>query len=164
MSEASAKDTENAVLPNPEAASPATSPVVDEEKSHKLNSTSRGERSPSSRLPESLPVFGADGTVLEPEGKALESAKAPQELAVIHDPHQYGEKDTPPIVDEKGSTETEATQIRQDGGDTGGETTEESGEEDGTVYPGGGQLALLTFGLCIATFTMALDNTIIGNS
>ena len=164
MSEASAKDTENAVLPNPEAASPATSPVVDEEKSHKLNSTSRSERSPSSRLPEPLPVFGADGTVLEPEGKALESAKAPQEPAVIHDPHQYGEKDTP-IVDEKGSTETEATQIRQDGGDTGGETTEESGEEeDDTVYPGGGQLALLTFGLCIATFTMALDNTIIGNS
>lgn len=30
------------------------------------------------------------------------------------------------------------------------------------IYPGGLQLALLTFGLCMATFTVALDNTIIG--
>ena len=65
--------------------------------------------------------------MIEPEGKALESAKTLQKLSIIHHPHQYGEKNTP-IVEEKASTETEATQIRQDGGDTGGETSEESGD------------------------------------
>lgn len=35
-------------------------------------------------------------------------------------------------------------------------------KEDETVYPGGAALAVLTFGLCMATFVVALDNTIIG--
>lgn len=40
---------------------------------------------------------------------------------------------------------------------------EEKEKEDETVYPGGAALAVLTFGLCMATFVVALDNTIIGN-
>ena len=39
---------------------------------------------------------------------------------------------------------------------------EEKEEEDDNVYPGGAALAILTFGLCMATFVVALDNTIIG--
>ena len=35
-------------------------------------------------------------------------------------------------------------------------------KEDETIYPGGAALSLLTFGLCMATFVIALDNTIIG--
>ncbi|TVY88550.1 Efflux pump, partial [Lachnellula willkommii] len=44
----------------------------------------------------------------------------------------------------------------------------ESGEEgesgDDIVYPGGLQLGLLTFGLCVATFVVALDNTILATA
>lgn len=36
-----------------------------------------------------------------------------------------------------------------------------SEEEETPEYPSGLKLALLTFGLCMATFTVALDNTII---
>ena len=42
------------------------------------------------------------------------------------------------------------------------EEEEEEEEEDDTIYPGGAALAILTFGLCMATFVVALDNTIIG--
>jgi len=39
------------------------------------------------------------------------------------------------------------------------------GEEDNTMfYPGGFQLGILTFGLCMATFVVALDNTIIATA
>jgi len=34
--------------------------------------------------------------------------------------------------------------------------------EDESKYPGGFALGILTFGLCMATFVVALDNTIIG--
>lgn len=43
------------------------------------------------------------------------------------------------------------------------ENIDEEEKEDETVYPGGAALAVLTFGLCMATFVVALDNTIIGN-
>ena len=44
------------------------------------------------------------------------------------------------------------------------ETVEEDGQEkeDETKYPSGVALALLTLGLCMSTFVVALDNTIIG--
>ena len=38
----------------------------------------------------------------------------------------------------------------------------EEEEQDDREYPGGFTLATLTFGLCLATFVIALDNTIIG--
>ena len=46
------------------------------------------------------------------------------------------------------------------------DTVEEEGQEkeDETKYPGGVALALLTLGLCMSTFVVALDNTIIGKS
>ena len=37
-------------------------------------------------------------------------------------------------------------------------------EEDESQYPGGYSLAILTFGLCMATFVVALDNTIIATA
>lgn len=40
----------------------------------------------------------------------------------------------------------------------------QSNEEHPPVYPGGTQLALLTFGLCMATLVVALDNTIIATA
>lgn len=37
-------------------------------------------------------------------------------------------------------------------------------QNDDSKYPGGGALAILTFGLCMATFVVALDNTIIATA
>lgn len=37
-------------------------------------------------------------------------------------------------------------------------------QNDDSKYPGGGALAVLTFGLCMATFVVALDNTIIATA
>lgn len=58
---------------------------------------------------------------------------------------------------EKGSPGTEAPTAR-DGpqGETNGEDTDPSEEEDEVVYPGGLQLALLTFGLCMATLSVGM--------
>ncbi|KAI4128955.1 MAG: hypothetical protein LQ347_003961 [Umbilicaria vellea] len=44
------------------------------------------------------------------------------------------------------------------------ENIDEEEKEDETVYPGGAALAVLTFGLCMATFVVALDNTIIATA
>jgi hypothetical protein len=59
--------------------------------------------------------------------------------------------------DEKGTAaseihtipETEVEKLKAEGDD-----------DDEKNYPGGTQLALLTFGLCMATFVVALDNTV----
>lgn len=40
----------------------------------------------------------------------------------------------------------------------------EAGEDDESKYPKALPLAILTFGLCLSTFVVALDNTIIGTS
>lgn len=42
------------------------------------------------------------------------------------------------------------------------DTAEGEEAEDESKYPGGVALTLLTFGLCLALFVVALDNTIIG--
>jgi hypothetical protein len=65
------------------------------------------------------------------------------------------------VIDEKGVSDTDAPPVRD------GQTTEpnaENAEEEEINYPGGLQLSLLTFGLCMATFTVALDNTIIATA
>lgn len=41
-------------------------------------------------------------------------------------------------------------------------TVGEAGEDDESKYPKALPLAILTFGLCLSTFVVALDNTIIG--
>ncbi|KAL3420899.1 major facilitator superfamily transporter [Phlyctema vagabunda] len=68
-------------------------------------------------------------------------------------------------VVESGSTGTGSAIVRKDEGVTEKATELEDGEEvDDAVYPGGLQLGLLTFGLCMGTFVVALDNTIIATA
>ena len=47
---------------------------------------------------------------------------------------------------------------------TGDSDAGQPGEDDESKYPKGGPLAILTFGLCLATFVVALDNTIIATA
>ncbi|KAE9377137.1 MFS general substrate transporter [Stipitochalara longipes BDJ] len=175
----SATATEPAVVPSSTAESaPATpaGPAADEEHNptspvddEKRHSTSRRPSLPhhaSSPIPTDTPVLGAAGFVLEDEEKADAAATAfkhhqsPPPAA----PHENGtahEKKEPHVVEENGvattatgtTTETELTQ----------EESEAEADEE-VVFPGNTQLALLTFGLCVATFTVALDNTIIATA
>ena len=48
------------------------------------------------------------------------------------------------------------------GGTSSEEKKDGEGKGDEIIYPGGAALSILTFGLCMATFVVALDNTIIG--
>lgn len=129
---------------------------VDDEKRH----STADERRPSlhhhasSPLPEHAPVLGAGGFVLEDEEKADAAATAfkhHQSLPPAHHEHAAGlEKKGPHVVEENGVATTGTT--------TETETQEESEAEadEEIVFPGTTQLALLTFGLCVAIFTVAL--------
>ncbi|KAL8787632.1 MAG: hypothetical protein Q9195_007678 [Heterodermia aff. obscurata] len=52
--------------------------------------------------------------------------------------------------------------VKEKEGETADNTVDDQNDE--SKYPGGGTLALLTFGLCMATFVVALDNTIIATA
>lgn len=119
----------------------------------------------SSPIPDVAPVLGAAGWVGEPSEKAEHAATAfkhhlsptitrtkTHEQEKGH--HEAREEET----QEAGSAATTATIV-------GEETpSDEEESEDEVVYPGGMQLGLLTLGLCLATFTVALDNTIIATA
>lgn len=111
----------------------------------------------SSPIPDVAPVLGAAGWVGEPSEKAEHAATAfkhhlsptitrtkTHEQEKGH--HEAREEET----QEAGSAATTATIV-------GEETpSDEEESEDEVVYPGGMQLGLLTLGLCLATFTVAL--------
>ncbi|KAF7860650.1 hypothetical protein EAF04_008169 [Stromatinia cepivora] len=123
-------------------------------------STSR----PSSPVPDVAPTVGDAGVVYEDKEKA---DAAPTSFK--HDPsetpadHQHAPLDPEKGYHENASAETDAPTVEK-GGVVGG--TEESRREDDDKnhYISGAPLALLTFGLCMATFTVALDNTIIATA
>lgn len=119
----------------------------------------------SSPLPEVTPVLGAVGWVGESSEKAERAATtfkhhlspAVTRTRTHEHEHEKGEK-----VPHTGGDESAVTTANILGGETLVESDGES--EDEVVYPGGAQLALLTLGLCLATFTIALDNTIIATA
>jgi hypothetical protein len=170
------KETGSSVAPNTEAEEPATrdtSPVDDE----KHNSTSKkekeqgnNERRPSlhsqksSPLPEAAPVLGAVGFVSESTGTAQAAASAFKQHPSpppAHSDHVINdEKHAHVTTEENGSTGIEP--VARNKGENAGETAAPGEEDDEIVYPGGFQLGILTFGLCMSTFMIALDNTIIG--
>lgn len=112
-------------------------------------------RKHSSPVPEAAPVLGAVGFVGEPSEKAEKAANAFKR-------HQV----EPPVHHEKGLGE-KVVHVEEEGVDAGTERTvvanereksEENtdGDDDDVVYPEKLQLGLLTLGLCLATFTVAL--------
>jgi len=160
------KETEEAVAPSTEAETPATSPIHE-----KCNSTSNPGRPSlysrkSSPLPEVAPVLGVGGFVSEPSEKAQEAASAFKQHSspspTRHDDFYQAEKESRVITEPSESPENNASVENAPVARQEGDNGDSNDEEDEIVYPGGIQLALLTFGLCMATFTIALDNTIIG--
>ena len=133
-----------------------TSPVQDE-KRHSTESRPSLPHHASSPIPTEAPVVGAAGFVLEDEEKADAAATAfKHHQSPVPTPHENGtvdEKKEHHVAEENGVATT-AT-----GTTTDTELTKEEAEAEGDeeiVFPGNAQLALLTFGLCVATFTVAL--------
>jgi hypothetical protein len=142
--------TANAVSSDSKADSFGSSPVGDEK--HK-STTRTDSSSPGSEV---APALGVGGVVGEPDGSAQSSAspsKNPQSLGTTHTESQDNEKATH-VVKENGSVGTNEPIVKNER-ENGVEAGEE-GDEIELVYPGGLQLGLLTFGLCMATFTVAL--------
>ncbi|PQE06403.1 hypothetical protein CJF32_00002433 [Rutstroemia sp. NJR-2017a WRK4] len=79
--------------------------------------------------------------------------------------HQHDSEKLPDLVEENTSGATSAAIVEKSSVVDGNEElSNEEEDQDNVTYPGGLQLGLLTFGLCMATFTVALDNTIIATA
>ena len=105
--------------------------------------------------PEDAPVIGTAVVTKIPHHDAEKAAE------VIEQTHNGNEKEkSRGIVESADSHSTPASivnVINSDENIGNGDTTEEV--QDESQYPGGLSLSLLTFGLCMAIFTVALDNT-----
>lgn len=152
MSETTDKQTEQPAQP----AAPTLETSIHSNKHSEHKSTSR----PSSPLPEVAPTIGGVGVVYEDEKKADAAATAFQhhDSSELPADHHHEPLDPEKQSHENASAGTGAPIVDRDGVVAGAE--ESSGEEDdGNHYISGAPLVLLTFGLCMATFTVALDNT-----
>ncbi|CZR61162.1 related to aflatoxin efflux pump AFLT [Phialocephala subalpina] len=158
--EPSASVTANTAAPDTEAQ--AQTPPGEDEKRISTSRRPSLHHHGSSPVPEVAPVLGAVGWVGEPSEKAEHAATAfkhhPVEPPAQHDEKQANEEHVAQISDKEGSAGTAAPIV------TDGEPDIEAEGDDEIVYPGKLQLGLLTLGLCLATFTVALDNTIIATA
>ena len=154
--EPSASVTANTAAPDTEAQ--AQTPPGEDEKRISTSRRPSLHHHGSSPVPEVAPVLGAVGWVGEPSEKAEHAATAfkhhPVEPLAQHDEKQANEEHVAQISDKEGSAGTAAPII------TDGEPDIEAEGDDEIVYPGKLQLGLLTLGLCLATFTVALGTSI----
>ncbi|KAG4032347.1 hypothetical protein MFRU_007g02530 [Monilinia fructicola] len=159
MSEASGKQTEQPAQP--------TAPTLETTKHSDKHGEHKSTSRPSSPLPEVAPTLGGVGVVFEDAEKADAAATSFQHHQVEPPAdHQHKQLDTEKgshVVTESASAGTGAPIVEKDGVIEGTEGS--SGDDDnGNHYISGVPLVLLTFGLCMATFTVALDNTIIATA
>ena len=165
-SEPSATPTEPPVAPSTTAESVPATPVNDEkhiptslvdgEKRHSIEERPSLKHHASSPFPAEAPVLGAAGIVLESEEKANAAATAFKNHQSPPAHHEHGEKGQDVVAENGGATTSTGTTT------TEAELTQEESEAEADneiVFPGTTQLALLTFGLCIATFTVALGES-----
>ncbi|KAF7912858.1 uncharacterized protein EAF01_001879 [Botrytis porri] len=126
---------------------------------HTNHSNDHGEHKSASPLPDVAPTIGGVGVVCEDSEKADAAA-----TSLKHHPCEFRD----PEKDFHGNASSGIGAPIEHDGEKGEvvEGTEESNreEEDENHYISGVPLALLTFGLCMATFTVALDNTIIATA
>lgn len=99
---------------------------------------------------------GDDDSKVEQPKKSLESKSAPNETQdQAHTPSPPTNTDTKPPPNEKTPTEAIATSDDKD---------ESAAPDDDSKYLSGFKLAILSVGLCLTTFVIALDNTIIATA
>ena len=104
---------------------------------------------------EDTPTSGENDPKLEQPKKSLDSKPAPDETQdQAHTPSPTAKTDTKPPPNEKTPTEAIATS----------EKDESTAPDDDSKYLSGFKLAILSVGLCLTTFVIALDNTIIATA
>ncbi|CAN9150558.1 unnamed protein product [Alternaria alternata] len=105
---------------------------------------------------ENTRTSGDNDSKLEQPKKSLESRSAPDETQdQAHTPSPPTNTDTKPPHNEKTPTEAIATSDDKD---------ESTAPDDDSKYLSGFKLAILSVGLCLTTFVIALDNTIIATA
>ncbi|RYN16267.1 Efflux pump [Alternaria arborescens] len=105
---------------------------------------------------ENTRTSGDNDSKLEKPKKSLESRSAPDETQdQAHTPSPPTNTDTKPPHNEKTPTEAIATSDDKD---------ESTAPDDDSKYLSGFKLAILSVGLCLTTFVIALDNTIIATA
>jgi hypothetical protein len=118
------------------------------------STTSPPEKSAESQVPEDdgerriIPV--AEDEKLSSSNSAEAAEATEQGVAQIDQSTNAPEKEPEADLVLTASRATEASSVG------------EAGEDDESKYPKALPLAVLTFGLCLSTFVVALDNTIIG--
>ncbi|CZT04915.1 related to aflatoxin efflux pump AFLT [Rhynchosporium agropyri] len=146
-------------------ASPGTSSEDHSLKEHISTTTHEHGRINRTQVPIAAPVLGTVGSV----GKNSEGTKESSSAFEKHDQPSESHTDT---VEQSGFVEKE-THVTENEKEVvvGAEVDKskenangEEEEEDAVVYPGKLQLGFLTLGLCLVTFTVALDNTIIATA
>lgn len=137
----------------------ATRPADEYNEKHKETSTSASLLSNSSVQGGLAPVTGnANHNPSEAQSTLVNTANPsppPGHIAKTHNDEKHGLS-----IEENGFPDTNASPVK--GGEnatTNAENVSTADGDDDVVYPGGLALGLLTFGLCMATFTVALDNT-----
>lgn len=162
MSDLHAPHTEDATL-EASAASTSTNTPDSAKSGEKRNSTSGSSRSATSAKEQSAVPNG--GGVVATEGEKGHDLSSQHDATNAQHQHDGSDAEKKEVIHTKdeGSSGANTTQGVTEVGDGKVEGTGNAEEEDiNTVYPNGLQLGLLTMGLCFATFTVALDNTIIG--
>ncbi|MCJ1392052.1 hypothetical protein MMC18_004919 [Xylographa bjoerkii] len=116
------------------------------------------------KLADEHSVLQKDAAVIVPSATITAATRKPNDIPggdpTIHEPQAtITEKDEPVAVDPAYVFSSEKTSAEA-------VTAEETGDEveDDREYPNGFALGILTFGLCLATFVIALDNTIIATA
>ncbi|CAN9111031.1 unnamed protein product [Alternaria alternata] len=105
---------------------------------------------------ENTQTSGDNDSRLEQPKKSLESESAPKETQdQAHTPSTPTNTDIKPPPNEKSPTEAIATSDEKD---------ESTAPDDDSKYLSGFKLTILSVGLCLTTFVIALDNTIIATA
>ena len=129
-----------------------------------LSSTSQDTlKTPEDKENESDTALQHDAAVIVPSATITAATRKPNDIPggdpTLHEPQAtINEKDEHIAIDPAyaAGTEKPAAEVV---------TAEQDDQvEDDREYPNGFALGILTFGLCLATFVIALDNTIIGTT
>lgn len=169
MSKCSASDAVNAVPPQPDTDTDtgrgrgkrAASATDEKHKQTSPTFSSSSLHSTSSRRSKRVaPIAGNGNGNGNTDGLPSE---APSTLVNTDNPSSLpGHTDNATAQD--GEKNTSVTEHNETPAAEKAEGATENTDDDEIVYPGGLQLGLLSFGLCMATFTVALDSTIIATA
>lgn len=117
---------------------------------HIDTSNTKRDTSPSQETPPAFPVAIDEKAIAEHSSDRSSPTTLENEKDVVQESaHEEDGGDRNEIV----RTDSTATA-----------STDGTGEDDETKYPKSYKLAILTFGLCLSTFVVALDNTIIATA